>query len=606
MTATHFTTFLMLLCILTINAQGEADNWYFGENAGLNFSSGSPTALIDGQLATLEGCATISNADGALLFYTDGISVWDKTHVQMPNGTGLQGDTSSSQSGIIVPNPAKINQYYVFSVDDKSASGGLYYSIVDLTLNGGNGDIIAGQKNIVLLQRSAEKIAAVQDDGNGYWLLSYAGPTGAEIIYNTFHAFRINATGIDTASITSTHSACATDDGRGYLKIAPDASKIVICNQNQNHVCLHDFDQVTGSIGNELQLPTTNTPYCAEFSGSSEKVYVSTGDFLQETTYLQQFDLLASDIPNSRTDIFSQFTYRAALQLAIDGKIYYARPNQTHVGVINQPEQLGLACNYVDIGVDLNGRTCRQGLPPFIQSFFLVGFDVENTCMGDTTQFSVNSNEPITSIFWDFGDGNTSTEEQPAHNYANPGTYTVNVTVNAATGSRNLTQQVTIHEIPIANAISDFIVCDWTPMNNSITVLVNGLGDYEYSLDNIFYQDSNVFNGLAPGSYLVYVRDKNGCGIVSDDVFLLYYPKYFTPNGDGYHETWQIISSRAEPNLEIYIFDRYGKLITSLDPLSLGWDGTYNGNELPSTDYWFKVIRPNNGKEYRGHFSLKR
>jgi gliding motility-associated-like protein len=188
------------------------------------------------------------------------------------------------------------------------------------------------------------------------------------------------------------------------------------------------------------------------------------------------------------------------------------------------------------------------------------------------------------------------------------GTYTVAITTfHPVSPFLSCTTLKTIQVIESDEAVLDTItIADWTPMTNSITVLVNGLGDYEYSLDNIFYQDSNIFNGLAPGSYLVYVRDKNGCGIISDDVFLLYYPKYFTPNGDGYHETWQIISSRAEPNLEIYIFDRYGKLITSLDPLSLGWDGTYNGNELPSTDYWFKVIRPDNGKEYRGHFSLKR
>ena len=105
--------------------------------------------------------------------------------------------------------------------------------------------------------------------------------------------------------------------------------------------------------------------------------------------------------------------------------------------------------------------------------------------------------------------------------------------------------------------------------------------------------------------YTVYIRDKNGCGVISENVFLMYYPKFFTPNNDGVNDTWHIYNSSLEPNNKIYIYNRYGKLLKELNPNSSGWDGTINGRLMPTEDYWFVVYR-DNGKQYRGHFSLKR
>jgi gliding motility-associated-like protein len=145
---------------------------------------------------------------------------------------------------------------------------------------------------------------------------------------------------------------------------------------------------------------------------------------------------------------------------------------------------------------------------------------------------------------------------------------------------------------------------DWTNSENTIIVNTSGFGNYEYSINGTNYQDSNIFTDLLSGYYTVYVRDKNGCGITKDDVFVLMYPKYFTPNGDGYNDTWSIKFSYTEPNLKIIIYDRFGKILKTLNN-SNPWDGKYNGNNLPSSDYWFIVTREN-GKEYRGHFTLKR
>lgn len=145
--------------------------------------------------------------------------------------------------------------------------------------------------------------------------------------------------------------------------------------------------------------------------------------------------------------------------------------------------------------------------------------------------------------------------------------------------------------------------------NNSVLILVEGVGNYEYSLDdsNGFYQDANLFENIPAGIHEVYIRDKNGCGIANQSVAILGIPRYFTPNNDGFNDYWTIkgINSEFNSKTVIHIFDRYGKLIKDINPQSQGWDGNFNGHQLPSDDYWY-TAKLENGKEIKGHFSLKR
>ncbi|MCB0447594.1 MAG: T9SS type B sorting domain-containing protein, partial [Gelidibacter sp.] len=136
-----------------------------------------------------------------------------------------------------------------------------------------------------------------------------------------------------------------------------------------------------------------------------------------------------------------------------------------------------------------------------------------------------------------------------------------------------------------------------------------GEGDYEYAIDNVNgpYQDSNTFDNVSPGLHTVYVRDKNDCGVVDELVSVIGFPKYFTPNDDTYHDYWQVygITPEFQSQTSIFIFDRHGKLLKELDPLSAGWDGTLNGYTLPATDYWFAVTLED-GRVFKSHFTLKR
>ncbi len=199
----------------------------------------------------------------------------------------------------------------------------------------------------------------------------------------------------------------------------------------------------------------------------------------------------------------------------------------------------------------------------------------------------------------------------PSYTATEPGTYVVTVT-NTATGC-SASQTIVLTLAP-ALSIDVVYTTDGFSDTNAIEVVVSPAGDYEYALDEGPYQQSNIFMNVSPGDHTVWVRVRNSAGSVacpaSKVITVLNYPKYFTPNGDGYNDTWNIWALKSQPASKIYIFDRHGKLLKQISPAGSGWDGTLNGNPLPSTDYWFRVeyVEPNTGlqKEARGHFSLKR
>jgi gliding motility-associated-like protein len=246
-------------------------------------------------------------------------------------------------------------------------------------------------------------------------------------------------------------------------------------------------------------------------------------------------------------------------------------------------------------------NSCFQVVPlslTLVNKPFININDIMPICEGNL--ITVDAGTGYNNYLWSTGEISSFIEVNQ------PGNYSVTVTENHGVLVCSTTKNFTIVTSNIGT-ISEIITSDWTQNENTISILLssNSVGDYEYSLNGIDYQNSNTFTNLENGEYTIYIRDKNGCGISSDDFYLLMYPKFFTPNNDGYNDLWKIKFSENEPNLNVIIFDRFGKLITSFGSNSLGWDGTSNGNLLPSTDYWFVVTREN-GKEYRGHFSLKR
>ncbi|MFD1292558.1 T9SS type B sorting domain-containing protein [Lutibacter holmesii] len=473
---------LLLFLLPTLSfSQKEAAIWYFGQYAGLDFNSGVPVVLTDGQIDTYEGCATICDFTGNLLFYTDGVTVWAKNHSIMPNGTRLLGNTSSTQSAIIIPRPNNPNIYYIFTVDDNPtglSSNGINYSTIDLTLNGGLGDVIASEKNIPVIAPAFEKITATKHaNGNSYWVTTF--------IKDRFYSWLVDASGVNLTPVIS--NASNSSSSIGYIKTTPDGSKIACANYGiSKSLRLYDFNTATGIVSNELQLTLDDSddiPYGIEFSPKSTKLYVETDQNNAlgriPPSKIIQYDLLSANISNSRVLIHtSTQNTRGALQLAIDGKIYRARSvsigrdqiGTPYLGVINDPEANGTACNYVHDAIDVsNGDSFRnvvEGLPPFISSFFVEPTITANeVCFGTSTAFMLNSSITPSSISWNFGDpasgvNNTSTDLNPTHLFSTAGIFTITAAVTIGSNTTNLSIDVTIYDAPVVNSPVSLVQCD--------------------------------------------------------------------------------------------------------------------------------------------------
>lgn len=383
------TTFILLLIFtLSLNAQFETTHWMFGTHAGLNFQTVGGVISQNSHIDTEEGCSSIADMNGNLLFYTDGQTIYDRNHQPMTNGTNLKGDRSSTQSALIVPKPGNSNLFYVFTSDDGYSSpstNGINYSVVDITLNNGLGDVIPGQKNINLIDKASEKLTGVvSSDGISIWILTLAPRTQSTIIpyltigsnFGTFYAFKLNSNGLDNQAIVS-QLPIQIDGGVGYIKFSPDGTKIGMANLDDETAYLLDFDDTTGVVSNPVSIFQNLTEcYGVEFSPDSSKLYIS-----EKNNKIEQFDL---DNGNAMTIINTQQNYRSALQLGPDGKIY-----QTHtlnygqgtnkLSVIENPNMAGTACNYNYDAISLySSQQVHQGLPNFVQSNFLHTLGIDN------------------------------------------------------------------------------------------------------------------------------------------------------------------------------------------------------------------------------------
>lgn len=202
--------------------------------------------------------------------------------------------------------------------------------------------------------------------------------------------------------------------------------------------------------------------------------------------------------------------------------------------------------------------------------------------------------------FYDWSDGTSGTMANSIE-VMTAGDFTVVVTNNFGCES-SLTITVEPSEIAQLERID---ITDFQNGNNAVTIVVTGTGDYEYAVDNDFFQDSPDFTGLSSGFHTLFVRDKNGCGILEREFGILDFQPFFTPNFDGFNDTWTLDALSEFPEARLLIYDRYGKLLKQILPSSIGWDGTFNGEPLPSSTYWFTVEIPDR-PIVRGFFALKR
>lgn len=440
-----FVTIWVIGFIYRANAQ-EGNIWYFGEHAGLDFNISPPQPLTDGALNTLEGCATICNKQGKLLFYTDGLTVYNKNHLAMPNGTGLLGNSSSTQSAIIIPNPGDSNLYYIFTADcsENVFAYGYNYSVVDMRLDGGLGNITS-QKNINLYSPSTERLTAVKAaNGIDYWVITKGFGN------NRFTVYKVDCSGINLSPVTSDVGTPHIYDplhftGAGALKASPDGKKVCIAIMWPVAMAeLFDFDNVTGKLSNPIDLtgytPGSTFIYGAEFSPNSKLLYVST--VFDQT--VNQYDISSGNQAIINASKFTMNTspyYSQALQLSPDKRIFMASTSEQSISVINNPDVYGAGCNFSLATVDLAGKRSGNGLPAYIASFFDVSnhIDFTSNFVDCHVQFNGTTNLAGSLTWtWDFGDGTFSAGQNVSHSFKRVGTYNVTLKVKSTTSACGL------------------------------------------------------------------------------------------------------------------------------------------------------------------------
>lgn len=352
-------------------AQSPVSIWYFGRNAGVDFSSGQPISITDGQLSTEEGCVTISDNWGMLRFYTDGSTVWNSKHKVMPNGKGLLGSSSSTSSGVVIQHPGDKNLYYLFTVAATADSSGFRYSMVDMKLDSGRGDIISNQKNIKLRTPVTEKLtSALHRNGKDYWILLH------DWMSNGFVAYLITEKGLQPEPVKSnagTPHMGGSLNTQGYMKLNPDGTNIAVALEESQIVEIFDFNNETGEVSTPISVtfPANSYPYGIEFSPNGSLLYVSAAGLGE----IYQFNLQAGSeeaIRNSSLKIgkTENAVWVGALQIATDGKIYFTVYNKPQLGSIANPNTPGLECGFNQNAIDLQGKLSMLGLPTFSQNFF--------------------------------------------------------------------------------------------------------------------------------------------------------------------------------------------------------------------------------------------
>ncbi|HKR04454.1 MAG TPA: T9SS type A sorting domain-containing protein [Bacteroidia bacterium] len=383
-------------CLLNnVYGQGENNIWYFGYHSGLDFNSGNPVVLTNGQTDDREGTATISDPSGNLLFYSDGDTVWNRNHLIMPDGTGLTGHTSSTQSATIVPKPGSTTEYYVFTAPEHSSTLDFSYSIVDMTLDGGYGDIAL--KNVSLFSNSTEKCVAIyKGNTQDIWVIGLNKDTA-------FYSYLVTSSGINPP-VLSFHQPTSGNYGYdiGYMKASPQGDKIAIANYGGNitdQFHLFDFDCSTGIISNQMSFSTGDILYGLEFSPDGSKLYVFPWGAAPLSIY--QYDVtLSTAAAIAASQIIVGTSNHSGIgdgQIGPDQKIYLSIDFRDSLSVINNPNAQGAACNFVDNVIYLNGNTSGIGFPALIRGS-VCGTTAITEIQNDLNEFQIFPN-PSNGIF---------------------------------------------------------------------------------------------------------------------------------------------------------------------------------------------------------------
>ena len=517
-------TYCLLLSTLFIFAQKQTNIWYFGNRVGLDFNQTPPLALNNGTADSREGSAAMSDNNGKLLFYTNGIIVQNRKHETMPNGAGLMGELSSTNNTVIVPMPGNDSLYYLFAIGSAFQEVPVFsYNIIDMKGDGGFGSVVT--KNAILLDTVLEKLAAVRHCNNrDVWIVIQKWNS------DKYYSYLLTSAGLNVPVVSSTGLVIngQINNAIGTLKFSTKGDKLVACHAFDNDaVELMDFDNTTGVISNPQVFHPNATPhlpnfigvYGAEFSPDGKLLYVSANNSNTDPCTLYQFDITSNNaaVILASKQIIAQTTpwFAGGLQLASDQKIYMTMWNDSALSVIEDPNTYGPGCNFafnkIVVG-PASGFPLQFGLPTFMQSYFdttASPYDFERlpgNCLDASITFKINRLSGIDSVKWDFGDTQQSQALQPTNTYAAPGFYDVKLIVYKIDCS-GLNDTI-IRKIWIADT-GEFLGKD----TSSCNVLTLEIGVEEIFGVNYLWNTGSTNNKITTSGFGDYwlELDQNGC-----------------------------------------------------------------------------------------------
>jgi gliding motility-associated-like protein len=565
--------FLILVFILHIPiffGQLQNNNWIFGYGARVNFSGPIPVGSSNAAINSNESTASVSDpSTGQILFYTDGRKVWNANDDVMPNGSNLLGGffNSCTQGALIVPFPEDDQRYYIFTLDELEvdpsnpvADDGLRYSVVDMTLNGGLGDVQTSNMNTQLATDLTEKLIVIRSaEIQGFWVIAHRRNA------NEFLAWKIDACGVNPQPVVSAVGSFflgaefgATEGWMGAMDASPEGNRIGMPVDWSDRLEFFDFNKTTGVVSNPLTVNVTDDSppeflrkYGACFSPDGSKFYYTN---MNSVYQLDLSTYTSAAIASSITLIYSPLlepnnNYCFQIEEAPNNRLYVAIGNTARLDEISNPNLLGLGCGYVVNAVSFSPATCQLGLPAQVP---LGGFAANSTitfspdlCLQSSISFSITTASPINQISWNFDDpisgaNNSSSSLNPNHLFSETGTFQITATVDFECFSETLTQTITL--VDCSDTLSP----------------------------NLPFE----------------------------------FPNVITPNGDGINDVFEI--KNLPENTEVFILNRWGNVVFSSTSYQKNWDGKdSSGKELVEGVYTYK-FKTQNGKIGHGFVHLVR
>ncbi len=553
--------------------ENTANHWYFGINSGISFSTGMAKGILGGQITGLEGCATVGDMSGNLLFYTDGQVIYDCNHEVMQNGEGILGHWSSSQSSIIIKKPGSSTQYYVFTTDaaEHHLVNNWRYSIVDMSLNWGLG-AVTEVKNVILEDAVTEKQIAVMHQNNvNVWIIGHRWNS------NEFVAYEITPEGINSTPVVSAigvvHQGGYSPNpdynnwanAAGAMKTNKDGNKIALAIHKMGIYELFNFDKSSGVVSNCRTSQTYENVYGVEFSPDGTKLYATCD--IYTTSRLFQFNLSQSNPFSNPVTISMESSHQnQGMQLGPNAKIYVTRYEGEYIAVINDPDSLGYACNYESNAVYLLGETGRRSLPSI---FFYKGFEFftgsEQTisiCDGDSI-FLQNA--------WQYNEGDF---------------------VDTLNSSQSWDSIVTTHlilipapEQPLITEVNGVLYCETTAQN------------YQWYRNGVPIAGAiaPLYQPFISGNYSVEVYEDNSqCHVFSDEYIFIYLtvePNLLNQPVILPNPILNSFTVEFEGNCHLFLIDVHGGICyESKHQQGLS---QHNVFQLPSGIYILKMINDN-------------